>query len=88
MKVDVEENECLRDKFFKVLQCTQAQISRRTDMGRNADSQHFPSNCFMAGRTIGCIIRDYTTLIIEDYTKRHNNTAIIIYQQLGLKFFF
>lgn len=46
------------------------------------------SNCFMVGRTIGYIIREYTTLIIEDYTKRHNDTGIIIYQQLGLELLF
>lgn len=50
--------------------------------------KNIPSNCFMVGRTIGYIIREYTALIIMDYTKRHNNTAIITYQQLGLKFFF
>lgn len=42
----------------------------------------------MVGRTIGYIIREYTTLIIEDYTKRDNDPGIIIYQQLDLKLLF
>lgn len=46
--------------------------------------KNIPSHCFTVGRTIGYIIREYTTLIIVDYTKRHNNTAIITYQQLVL----
>lgn len=82
----VEDNEHLKDKRSSQDFTVNAEgLIRRSKI---CSREHSHNNCFTVGRTTGYIIREYTTLIIISYTKRHNNTAIITYQQLGLKFFF